>query len=158
MSSIRVWLRSRGLVDQCFAFRYSMRTVTYCSGHIKAEQRGEYLDSSNATMVLYRRSQETVRRINREASCRLDMTSVRYEYPTKLSIPSLSEQTVNELFSDRKGYDLGLFGVVDEEMIHMVFNITLYGEGTKHGSNEVSSNPLFFHLRQSILGVPNCCI
>lgn len=56
MSYIRVSFRTRGLRDQWFAFKYSMRTVTEYINE-KAEEWHSNLDASFANSLLYCNSQ-----------------------------------------------------------------------------------------------------
>lgn len=47
---------------------------------------------------------------------------------------------MNEWFSDKKGYEVGLFEIVDEgECLHGHQYNMVFGEGIKHGSNDVAS-------------------
>lgn len=62
------------------------------------------------------------------------------DYTRQLSVPILGEQTMNEWFAERNGFDVPCFGIVDEGAGQngIQYNF-ICGEGTKHGSNEGAS-------------------
>lgn len=99
---IRVEISTRALYNKWFSFRDSMRTVPDWSVHIKAEEWDKHLDASLVTKDLYRRSKAGKINITRDPSSRLDMEAVLDDYARLLFIPGLSEQTINEWFSEKK--------------------------------------------------------
>lgn len=44
----------------------------------------------------------------------LDLAVVSYDYARQMSIPCLRKQTMHESFAEKHGYDVGIFGIVDE--------------------------------------------
>lgn len=102
MPYIRVSLRTRGLCDHCFAYRDSLRTKPDCSVAKKAENWHAHLDAALATRVVYCRSQRIATGIARSVSSRIEMAALSYYSARQLSIPMLSEQTMNEWFAEKR--------------------------------------------------------
>ena len=57
----------------------------------------------------------------------------------------LGEQTMNESFGEKKGYDINVFGIVDEDpnVYGTQYNY-VRGDGAKNGSNQVAS--MLYHF------------
>jgi len=138
---IRVSLRARGLCDICFVYRDLVRKVSDNNLSRQAMEWRAHLDLAEITRQIYRRS---LTRARTEAKyllpLRLKSATVSYDYAKQISIPLLSEQTMNEWFAQKKGYDVNLFGILDEGTgANGMQNNYIYGEGTKHGSIQVAS-------------------
>lgn len=98
---IPVSLRTRRICNQYFEFRDSLRTVPDCFVPAKAEQWQIHLNDSSATRVLNRKSQFTAQGINRSVLARLEMRVIYYDYDRQLSLPMMSEQTMNEWLAEK---------------------------------------------------------
>lgn len=83
----------------CFVFRDSVRTVSNKRLSQKAQKWCEHLEASDVTRDMYRKSQHAARTVLREPepAC-LPLAVVSYDYAKQLSVPMLSEQTMNEWF------------------------------------------------------------
>eukprot|EP00171_Calliarthron_tuberculosum_P002286 IDg2286t1 len=138
---VRVSLRARGLCDICFVFRDTVRTTADKRLVEQANKWREHLNAADATRDVYRDSQRMGRKVVRSTiTSRLELVVISYDYAKQLSVPMQSEQTMNEWFSQKKGYDVNLFGIVDEGHgdNSLQYNY-VYGERTKHGSIQVAS-------------------
>ena len=138
---IRLSLRARVLCDLCFLFRETVRTVSDKHLVERAEEWRSHLNTAENTRISYRASQAFARKIFRSIrSERLTMASISFDYAKQLTVPMLSDQTMNEWFSQKKGHDVNLFDIIDEGIgdSGLQYNY-IYGEGTKHGSVQVAS-------------------
>lgn len=63
----------------------------------------------------------------------------------------LSDQTMNEKLAQKKGYDIKIFGIVDEGINTngTQYNF-IYGESTKLGAIQVASNGKFISSRTNV--------
>ena len=112
---IRVSLRARSLCDFCFACRDSVRTITDKHLIEKANELRAHLNCADATRDAYRSSQLKSRTILRTVvSNRIQYAAISYGYAKQLTVPMLSEQTMHEWFAQKRGYEVNLFGIVDE--------------------------------------------
>lgn len=67
-----------------------------------------------------------------------------------MNVKMMESQTINEFFSEKKGYDVILFGIVDKGLLKIVFNTATFTEGGgQHGSNTVAS--MMQHFFQHIV-------
>lgn len=152
---VRISLRSRGLCDLCFVYRDTVRTVSDKHLVERAREWQTHLNSADITRDIYRRSQRLARNVPRNyVFTRLPFVTVSYDYAKQLTVPILSEQTMHEWFAQKKGFDVNLFGIVDEGAGDngTQYNY-LYGEGTKHGSIQVASMlDYFFRVNCPYLG------
>lgn len=141
MPFVRVSLRARGLCDICFLYKDIVRKTPDEILSKKAEEWAVHLELAAITRCIYRASLERARNTAKYLlPLRMDSATISYDYAKQLSIPLLCRQTMNEWFAQKKGYDVNLFGIVDEgkgENGHQ-YNF-IYGEGTKHGSIQVAS-------------------
>ena len=141
LAFIRVSLRSRGLCDVCMVYRDSLRTLPSTQVSAKGKEWKTHIDAAEMTRAIYRKSLVAAKSFcNRLESDRLPLAAVSYDYAKQLSIPKLSAQSMNEWFAEKKGYDVNIFGIVNEgvQPNGKQYNY-IYGEGTKHGSIQVAS-------------------
>lgn len=138
---IRISLRTRGLCDICFVFRDRVKKVSDQNLTAHAQEWRLHLELAETTRQIYRKSLS-----NAQSSAkyllplRLKAATISYDYAKQLSIPLVSAQTTNEWFAQKKGYDVNLFGIVDEGSgTNGIQYNYIYGEGTKHGSIQVVS-------------------
>jgi len=138
---IRVSRRQRGLCDICFVFRDSVKALPEKDVPAKVAELKVHLDFAETTRLAYKDSLKYAQNVPRVMPpIQMESATVSYDYAKQLSIPLLATQTMNERFSQKKGYDVNLFGIVDkgDGQKGMQYNY-VYGEGTKHGSIQVTS-------------------
>ena len=86
----------------------------------------------------------------RDPSFLLRFAAISYDYAHQLTLAMISNQTINEYFAEKNGYDIKLLGIVDEGLHKngLQYNF-IYREGAIHGSNTVVS--LLHHLLEYTL-------
>lgn len=145
LPDIRVSMRTRGICDFCFIYRERVRTLSGQRLAAVAEVWVNHLDDARLCKNICRDSQTKAMEVHRNPPTRLRFATIFYDLVRQLSIPMMSDQTMNEFFAEKKGYDVNLLGIVDEGLID---NGTQYnyisGEGAHHGSNTDTS--IVYHL------------
>lgn len=67
------------------------------------------------TRERYRNTQSLAHEVPRDCfASRLPIATIPYNCAKQLCVPLLSQQAMNEFFSQKRGYDVNLFGIVDE--------------------------------------------
>ena len=86
-----------------------MRTLSAEKLASKAEQWYEHLSDARRCRKVYRESQRRAQLVYRDPPARIRFASISSDFAGQLSLPLMSDQTMNEFFAEKKGYDVNLF-------------------------------------------------
>lgn len=108
-----VSMRVRGICDTCFIIHEHFRTLSpqYLASRVDKWQN--HLHDARRYLNFYQESNRNSRVVYRNPSVRLRFASLSYGFALQLNLLMMAEQTLNEYFAKKKGYNANLLCIVD---------------------------------------------